>query len=235
MNYSEAKQKLNKLFESKNYQSLIQKGWHHQYQDLIETCANGSQIYISYPGLKARVKNNKEIVYDYRVDMVTSHIKTSLSHANIIVDIYNKCFHGFNRELMKKLLIRSAKEGQFNLDIYPEIKRYPYHAVDSSILQYSTDAHKALGKTYNSSANQFDLTFEELLKSIFWIVIQEDINYPMPRYQGRKMPFSRYLETLHCFEGSHTLNEVIHRALLEGEVPKDWHGMDYSFRSLIHS
>lgn len=234
MNYSEAKQKLQKLFESRNYELLIQQCLRHIHQDLIYTCSNGSAIYISYPGLKARLGKNGKIVYDYRVDIITSQLNTSLSHANIIVDIYNKCLQGFDRELMKQLLIRSAIEGQFYVDQYSQVKSYSCCAVDQSILSCATDAHTALGKAYNSTANQSDLTFEELFGSIFWIVLQEDINYPMPRYQGRKMPFSRYLEALHCFESNHTLNEVICRALVEGYPPNDWIDMDYSFRRFIN-
>jgi len=29
---------------------------------------------------------------------------------------------------------------------------------------------------------------------IFWLTLQEDLNYPMPRYQGRKLTFQRYYE-----------------------------------------
>jgi hypothetical protein len=234
MNYSEAEQKLQTLFQSRNYELLIQKNLRHTHQDLIYTCFNGSKIHISYPGSKARLGKNGKIVYDYRVDIVTSQIKTSLSHANIIVDIYNKCLQGFDHQLMKQLLIRSASEGQFNIDQYFQVKSYSCCTVDQYILQSTQDAHRALGKTYNSTANEFDLTFDELLSSIFWIVLQEDINYPMPKYQGRKMPFSRYLEALHCFESNHTLKEVINRALVEGYSPQDWSDMDYSFRHLIN-
>ena len=169
MNYSEAEQKLQKLFESRNYELLIQQRLRHIHRDLIYTCSNGSAIYISYPGLKARLGKNRKIVYDYRVDIVTSQLNTSLSHANIIVDIYNKCLQGFDRELMKQLLIRSAREGQFDVDQYSQVKIYSCCAVDQSILRCATDAHTALGKTYNSTATQSDLTFEELFSSIFWI------------------------------------------------------------------
>ncbi|TRU33798.1 MAG: hypothetical protein EWV50_20065 [Microcystis aeruginosa Ma_MB_F_20061100_S20] len=234
MHYSEAEQKLEQLFESRNYKLLIQQRLRHVHQDLIYTCSNGAAIYISYPGLKARIGRNGKIVYDYRVDIVTSQLSTSLSHANIIVDIYNKCLQGFDRELMKQILIGAAREGQIDVNQYSQVKSYSYCAVNQSILRCAMVAHTALGKSYNSTANQSDLTFEELFSSIFWIVLQEDINYPMPRYQGRKMPFSRYLEALHCFESDHTLDEVISRALVEGYPPSDWIDMDYSFRRFIN-
>jgi hypothetical protein len=229
MHYSEATQKLQQLFESREYRILIQQRLRHKHRDLIHTCSNGTAIYISYPGLKARIERNTKIVYDYRVDIETSQLNASLSHANIIVDIYNKCFQGFDRELMKQILIQIAREGLIDANQYYEIKSYSCSTVDKTILCSAMDAHQALGKTYNSEVNQSDLTFEELFISIFWIVLQEDFNYPMPRYQGRKMPFSRYLEALYCFESDHKLDEVITRALVEGYPPNQWRDMDYSF------
>ncbi|MBW4577456.1 MAG: hypothetical protein KME08_19655 [Aphanothece sp. CMT-3BRIN-NPC111] len=234
MKYYEAEQKLQQWFEAKNYRGLIQKRLRHVHQDLIYTCSNGSKIYISYPGLKARLGNNGKIVYDYRVDIVTSNFQASLSHVNIIVDIYNKCLHKFDIELMRQLLIKTAREGQFDLNQYSQLESYSSQPIDTSIIRCAERVHAKLGKTYNSMANQFDLTFEELLSSIFWIVLQEDINYPMPRYQGRKMPFSRYLEALYCFESEYSLDDVIGRALVEGFPPADWVDMNYSFRRFIN-
>ena len=235
MNYHEAEQNLQELFEARDYRGLIQKRLRHVHRDLIYTCSNGSKIYISYPGLKAKLGTNGKIVYDYRVDIVTPQFKASLSHVNIIVDIYNKCLHNFDCESMRQLLIQTAREGQFDVNQCSQLGSYSYQAVDQSLIHCATDVHKALGKTYNLMANQIDLTFEELFNSIFWIVLQEDINYPIPRrYQGRKMPFSRYLEALHCFDSKHSLDEVIERALIEGSPPSDWSDMDYSFRHLIN-
>jgi len=231
MKYHEAEQKLQQLFESRDYRGLIQQRLRHAHRDLIHTCSNGSKIYISYPGLKARLERDGKIVYDYRVDIdiVTSKFPTSLSHVDIIVDIYNKCLHNFDRELMRQLLIKTAREGQFDVNQYSQLRSYSYQAIDKSLIRFAANGHTALGKTYNSTANQFDLTFEELFNSIFWIVLQEDINYPRPKFQGRKMPFSRYLEALYCFDSKHLFSEVIDRALVEGRRPSEWPDMDYSF------
>lgn len=235
MHYSEAEKKLQNLFESKNYILLIKQGKKYEKnKDLIYTCSNGSSIYIEYPGYKAKIVENEKIIYDYKVEISTSCFKGTLSHANIIVDIYNKCFQGFDIKLLKQMLIRVLKEGIIDLNQYSEVKSYSCCQVDEEILRCAMNTHKTLGKSYNSNANQFEFTFEELFSSIFWIALQEDINYPMPNYQGRKMSFSRYLETLHCFESNHTLDEVISRALVKGHSPIDWVDMDYSFRDFIN-
>jgi hypothetical protein len=78
------------------------------------------------------------------------------------------------------------------------------------------------------------LTIEELFKSIKWIVIQEDINYPVSKgYLGRKMPYGRYLEAIHVLEGKgYSLQEVIQRALSHSR-PQKWNDMDYTFEQNI--
>jgi len=238
MNYSEAEQKLKKIFETQNYRLLLQKGLHHEKRLLAHECSNGSRIYISYPGLKARFKSNK-IIYDYRVDLETSQYKAALSHVNIIIDIFKKCCHGFDRQVMKHLLIETAKKGRLDLSQYVQAKNYSSHLAIKEdfnyVLKRTAEIHHALGKKYDSTANKTDLTFEELFNSIFWIVLQEDINYPRSGgKQGRIMPFSRYLETLHCVEyKTHKLKEVIERALAEGYPPSNWVDMDYSFQNQI--
>lgn len=40
---------------------------------------------------------------------------------------------------------------------------------------------------------------EDLKAKIFWITLQEDINYPPPRYKGKRLPMQRFFEaTLIC-------------------------------------
>ena len=39
---------------------------------------------------------------------------------------------------------------------------------------------------------------EKLTTLIYWMTLQDEINYPQPRFQGRKMPFSRYFEAAYC-------------------------------------
>jgi len=62
MHYFEAKQKLQQLFESRDYRLLVQKNLRHKHRDLIHTCSNGTEIYISYPGWKARIEGNTKII-----------------------------------------------------------------------------------------------------------------------------------------------------------------------------
>ena len=58
---------------------------------------------------------------------------------------------------------------------------------------------------------------------MFYIAIQEDINYPGERFQGRKMCFYRYLEALYCkVHSNHLIEEAIDKAVAYGYIPRNW-------------
>lgn len=72
----------------------------------------------------------------------------------------------------------------------------------------------------NSCRGRF--SFEELTALMFYIAIQEDINYPEVHCHGRKMCFNRYLEAIYCrVHNNHTLDEALDRAVAR-YIPKDW-------------
>ncbi len=54
---------------------------------------------------------------------------------------------------------------------------------------------------------------------IFWVSLQDEINYPQPRYQGHRMPFSRYFEAVYAsnYRGL-TIDEVMDRCLNHGKA-----------------
>ena len=227
MNYTQSKKQLLEVFSNNNFKIHVRNKKIHAVDYIIEECNNGNHISISFPGYKALI-NSKGIKYDYRVNIHKDGIKTSLSHANIIVDIFNKCkFCNINIPEFKKQLIHSATNSDFDMDNATAILHYSKIAPSPRLLNYAQKAHG--NKQYNSIGNNFDLTIEELFVSIKWIVLQEDINYPMPRFEGRKMPYARYLEAIHSAEHkTHKLNEVISRALSHTR-PEKWRDMDYRF------
>ncbi len=63
-----------------------------------------------------------------------------------------------------------------------------------------------------------------ILKSLKWIWAQEDVNYPMPRLQGRKMAGYRLRELADGI----ALNEVLARAEVKGARPKNLAGVNYA-------
>lgn len=232
MNFQQSENYLLNIFQNNNFPANAQNRNTHASQVVIETCSNGTQIIISFPGYKASVSSNK-IVYDYRVDITRNGNTTALSHANIITDIFNKIQNGgMSAKNLKHVLIKVAQQG--TVDLAKAIAILPYKSVapSQSLISIVQKAHG--NKVYNKCGNFFDLTMEELLSCIKWIVLQEDINYPIARnFEGRKMPFARYLETIFITQNSsHSLEEVIKRALAHSR-PKQWREMDYSFRNLI--
>ncbi len=230
MKFKENKEFLVEKFENENLEELIKSGKFHTKKLELKTLSNGTKISISYIGYKSKVSLNKNI-YDYRVDIEKNGISTSLSHVNIIVDIFNKVKNGnLNHHDFREFLIKSSVEGGFNVKDVEQ--NCPYNPADpGEELKTSIDnIHNQIGKKYNKYGNSWDLTFEELFISILWIVIQEDINYPITnKYLGRKMCFSRYFETLYLFDdSSKTLDEIIKRTLSHARPPQ-WKEISYKF------
>lgn len=233
MNYQESKKQILKIFNRSGFVDEAKQKRNHTHQVLVETCSNGTQIRISFPGYKAFINKGKAI-YDYRVDILKSGITTAMSHANIIVDIYNKITHGnLSAEALKEVLIEISREGETHTQNIENKLQYESVTPTKELKSRIKNIHKSLDKTYNETGNSFDLTIEELMTVIKWIVLQEDINYPIPKFEGRKMPFARYLETIFITQNNpHTLEDVVKRALSH-KRPVPWEEVDYSFRENV--
>jgi len=116
MKFLETKKYLFQIFQENHFRENIEAKNLHCSESILETCANGIQISVCYPGYKSKLKGNK-IVYDFRVDITKNGIKTALSHANIITDIYNKIVNGgMESDLLKNYLIESSFEKVFHID-----------------------------------------------------------------------------------------------------------------------
>ncbi len=129
---------------------------------------------------------------DYCVYLVDSKGEHPISHIEIMNDLYDKTTK-YNFEYMKRYVEDVAKTGK-DVRIEHSLERF------------------------------FDkgFSFEQLTDLMFYIAIQEDINYPERYYQGRKMCFFRYLEAIYCkVYSNHTLEEAIHRAKAS-HIPKNW-------------
>lgn len=62
---------------------------------------------------------------------------------------------------------------------------------------------------------------QKIVSLIYWITLQDEINYPQPKYQGRRMPFSRYFEAMYCaeYKCSFDLDMVLDRCKNKGYIP----------------
>lgn len=120
---------------------------------------------------------------DYCVYLVDEYGEHPVSHVEIMRDLYEKT-NMHNYESMKKYIESVAVYGK-EIEI-PEC------------------LHEMHTKGF---------TFEELTSLMFYISIQEDINYPMPQYMGRTMCYFRYLEAIYCkVYHRHSLEEAIEKA-----------------------
>lgn len=218
MSYKTMKTKLLTVFNKYDFKDLILNDNFNTQNTLIDTLDNGSKIYITFPGYKSKIKGNF-ITYDYRVNIRNTIIDTALSHVNIIIDLYNKAIQlGQNAYILRNLLYDLAANGDnYTRNNYLLLDQSIFNTPGRNLLNYSNNIHTNLNKQYNKQGNSWNYSLDELIHSILWIVLQEDINYPMPRFQGRRMPFYRYLETLYCAQNPndeiHTLGNVIERAL----------------------
>lgn len=230
MNFQLASKFLIKSFRQHNFAENVRNNKRHVSQIVVEICTNDTEILVSFPGYKAAVTSEK-IVYDYRVDIRKGTFVTSLSHANIITDIYNKIVYGGMEGLkLRKALIYFFKEGGMSLADWETSLYYTSRNPEKDLLERVKTAHAQ--KQFNLAGNTFDLSLEELFCSLKWIVLQEDINYPMARgYEGRKMPLARYLETIFVTANhKYSLEDVIRRALMH-KRPLLWPELKYPFKT----
>ena len=62
-----------------------------------------------------------------------------------------------------------------------------------------------------------DLFSKKIKEKIFWITLQEEINYPQPQYAGRRLSFQRFYEAALIRKGICSLEEVIKRTNNHGK------------------
>ncbi|HDR4895648.1 hypothetical protein OCB14_15225 [Bacillus cereus] len=74
----------------------------------------------------------------------------------------------------------------------------------------------------NINVKNHQLNLDEFKQLVYWIVLQEDINFPRPRYMGVRMPLIRYIEG--AISALHpnllSLDEVIRRTNNHGRRPQ---------------
>lgn len=222
MNFAGTKAVLFETFDAHDYSKLLTLDPRVLVTVNVENLSNRSLISITFPGYKAT-----EAKKDFRVNFTKDGVQHVLSHTNIIVDIYNKVsFGALNPQSLITSLFLAVVEN--NLTYSQLANNLEYNRVDPTLelRDLARLAHR--GKKYNSLTNSFDLTWEEFFANIKWITMQEDFNYPMPRYQGRKMPFKRYLEAIYAYTHPNliSLETVIDRALAHSRIP-NLAGIDY--------
>ena len=226
MNFIESKARLSSIFSQSSFEDEVRKGNTHSLSAVVEEFSNGSMIVISFPGYKASLQPRR--VFDYRVDLEIGEFVTTLSHANIIVDLFNKLKSGGgDPSHFRNAIVRLATEGFVPILGLKEDLAYTSLSPSEKLIGEVEAIH---GRApFNREGNSIDIPLEELFGCIKWIVLQEDLNYPIERgFEGRKMPIARYLEAIFVAQSEeHSLGEVISRAIARRR-PGLWAEMDYS-------
>jgi hypothetical protein len=244
LNYNEMKNYLLTVFAKNHYVHLHERK--EQKTIKVQSYHDG-EIYITFPGYKAIVENGSVKNYDYRVDINKGHIRTSLSHVNIIVDLYAKVkeSNGLLYDDIKTLLYNISVNKEMNpLTGTKYLKNYMTKNIetrkdyldDIAKMHMKIKDRRGNPKYYHRQGNSWDYSIDDIVHSIRWIVLQEDINYPIANgKQGRKMPFKRYYEAIYtAVNHTRSLEEVIRRTLQKGFPPSDWENFDYSLIDDIH-
>lgn len=235
LHYAGSRSVLTSEFAAGDFWDLFAQGRraHNTKSRVVRTCASGARIVVHFPGYKSNRAYGR---YDYRVDFakedVTAQVKIPLSHTNVIADIHNKvAHHGVSVEDVQtflELVYDDASPLDWNA-IPESLARYePSQPPSRELLERMVPLHIGAAP-FAPAGNRWDLDVEELAACIHWIVLQEDTNYPRPRFQGRRMPLARYLEAAWSGHGEDvTIEAVVERALNKGKGrPQNLEGRDY--------
>ncbi len=244
MSYLSMRQELLRVFHQNNFEGVWQigeeqkaanRGRNPNINILQYNVPNNSNLdlVINFPGMKTK-RNNFGFVYDYRVDLNG----IAISHANIILDLYNKSSQiPENTDWLIDFLIDLATNGDEYIRLnHQKLIDYEFSTPDEELINYVDKVHRNLNKNFQRAGNKnWNYTIDQLAHLIMWIVLQEDINYPMPRLQGRRMSFYRYLEAIYCAKNPndkyHTLSSVIERALSHSQ-PKLWNECNINYNPI---
>jgi hypothetical protein len=75
-----------------------------------------------------------------------------------------------------------------------------------------------LEDVYENGLNAMTAIFSETFKEkIYWITLQEEINYPQPGRSGRRLPFQRYYEAALAAIGLADIDKVLYRTNHKGK------------------
>lgn len=167
-------------------------------------------ITISFPGKKTQLRSAK-IVHDYRVELN----KIPISHIDIILDLYNKTLQ--HPEIVGELyrLVKDIAIFAYKIDYqsYQQLDKLNIEPPKPELIETLTRKKQAF-----SFAKRRNYHIKELANVLTWIVLQEDINYPMELGNaGRQMPFDRYTEAITLNDPAiathYTLETVLERAV----------------------
>ena len=198
MDFTEAREYVESEFSKCGFDDSFSKGLFNTHKLVVGHLGSGSSIELSFPGTKPAVG-----VFDFRVDL---HKRGDtwcyqLSHVNYLVDIAFKCrVRPSMIPYIRKAICNIYERGLYKMVYLP----CGCEMIGSDLIREVEKIHSKIflngvQKRYHSFSNRQSLAYEDLFISIFWVYLQEDINYPPPAL-GRELPFKLYIEFLDSFD-----------------------------------
>ncbi|MFW6008466.1 MAG: hypothetical protein ACOCP8_04280 [archaeon] len=230
MSYKKMRKQLLKHFEENNFKEEYKNNNINENQYYVPNKYN-LDLVINFPGYKTKRKKGYWY-YDYRVDLNN----TPISHVNIIIDLYNKAIQLDDITILYDFLIDIAHQGDdFNRKNYLKLDNINFSPPSQELLGIANKVYNDKNKHFDYSGNEnWNYSIDELSHLIMWIVLQEDINYPMDKnFSGRRMSFYRYLEAIYTSKSNNKkINKVIKRAIKHGK-PNLWKNENINYQPII--
>lgn len=141
------------------------------------------------------MKNYSQKIMDFTegVTFMKSISKKGRPEESFIFGEFTIIYPGFKKEGDYKLTFTENGEAPRHTDVVDIIASMCTSETRDTIV---TD----LEAIFNNGLKAKTTVLEDYMKNkIYWIALQEEINYPQPRYKGIKLPFQRFFEaTLIC-------------------------------------
>ncbi|MFL0266821.1 hypothetical protein [Candidatus Clostridium radicumherbarum] len=193
MRFANAKIMIKEAYTTENLECKKYPKW-ELHEKEIET--DSDNIKLQIPGKKTDIS-----VYDFRLLLNIGNYKYFLTHANIIIDLYTKIKYNPSfatnlREFIVDIAINGLREEN-------RLERYGLDKLKTN--QFVKTEYKNIAAecvpNYNKYFNYRTCDMNLLRSILFWVTLQEDINYPIDKgCQGRRLAFTRFVESIYCAE-----------------------------------
>jgi len=127
--------------------------------------------------------------------------KMTLSAGNIKIEI-----PGYKKNGDYKVLKLDVEENLWKAPSHVDIVKFIF---DNTFVENASNVIDGLECIFiNGLKCENNFLNKEFQNLLFWLTLQEDLNYPMPRFQGRKLPFQRYYEAVLAKLGHYNLELI---------------------------
>ena len=158
MKYRDTAEWVRREFVARGFEDALRARKYHAHNLTAEVLSDGTALTLAFPGYKSNLQLRGRPVYDYRVDICIRGEEETLSHANIIVDLFAK---GQSQPSLipelRRMLLNVMLEGQ--IDICEGAERLRSYRCGEppgeAVLHRAVRVHRSMGKVFNASGNRW--------------------------------------------------------------------------------